>query len=77
MELRHFIVGEIQRLETMATKVGHQFFCFKAVPHLHPDKNVRLFGVRDTVIEFSHVPRPDQSAKFPEATARFGHRDGE
>ena len=75
MQLRHFIVGQVQGVETRCNKALLQFICLRTVANLNAHKNIRFGGIRHSVVELSHIGGTQQVAKLSEAAAFFRHCD--
>ena len=75
MGLSHFIVGEVERLETFTGEHFGQFFAFCGRTDLEAHENMGALGIGNTVIELGHAARTDGFAQFQEAAALFRNRE--
>ena len=66
MQLGHFIVGQIERRQSMGFQHGDKTFRFAGVMDRDPHINMRFPGVRIPVIEFRDVAVTQQPAELLE-----------
>ena len=72
MQLRHFVVGEINHAVAAIVEHLQNFFAlFKAAAQAHANKNAGVFGIGKAVVEFGDRTSAKQLAEFEEATFLF------
>ena len=77
MQLRHFVVGEINHAVAAVVEHLQNFFAlFEAAAQAHADKDAGVFGIGKTVVELGDRSPAKQLAEFEEAAFFFrnGHR---
>ena len=77
VQLGHLIVGQVQRLETVAGEMGGDLFALALPGRLDADEDVRSLGVGDAVIELGDAAPANQCAEALQAAGPFRNRDGE
>ena len=77
MQFGHLVFSQINGLESLTIETRHQLPGFDTSADGHADKQVRLPGIGNSVVEFSHAPRTEKLAKTAKAATRFRHRRGQ